>query len=178
MKARSFESLKLPGKILVSTYFINEEYNLPTISLAINPETLWDENIGILENEFKQREVPATFQYFTQGINFDFSINAGIRLGGLNIWTKPQKPFTIYTRDRFGEDFIQYQLFAGKQISEFSRIVFRNGGDDWEETLIRDPMTESLVSGMMKCGYMAYTPSSLFLNGAYWGIYNLSLIHI
>ena len=173
LKARSFESLKLPGKILVSTYFINEEHNLPTISLAVNPETLWDENIGILENEFKQREVPATFQYFTQGINFDFSINAGMRLGGLNIWTKPQKPFTIYTRDRFGEDFIQYQLFAGKQISEFSRIVFRNGGDDWEETLIRDPMTESLVSGMMKCGYMAYTPSSLFLNGAYWGIYNI-----
>ena len=34
-------------------------------------------------------------------------------------------------------------------------------------------MTESLVLGMMECGYMAYTPSSLFLNGAYWGIYNI-----
>ena len=178
LKARSFENLKLPGKILVSTYFINEEHNLPTISLAVNPETLWDENIGILENDFKQREVPATVQYFTQEIDFDFSINTGLRLGGLNIWTKPQKPFTIYTRNRFGEDFIQYQLFPSKQIANFSRIVFRNGGDDWEETLIRDPMTESLVNGMMDCGYMAYQPSSLFLNGEYWGIYNLSLIHI
>ena len=100
-------------------------------------------------------------------------MNAGARLGGENIWTKPQKPFTIYTRNRFGDDFINYRLFDNKQISRFSRIVLRNGGDDWEETLIRDPLTESLVSGMMSCGYMAYKPTSVFLNGSYWGIHNI-----
>ena len=100
-------------------------------------------------------------------------MNAGARLGGENIWTKPQKPFTIYTRNRFGDDFINYRLFENKQISRFSRVVLRNGGDDWEETLIRDPLTESLASGMMSCGYMAYKPSSVFLNGSYWGIHNI-----
>ena len=34
-------------------------------------------------------------------------------------------------------------------------------------------MTESLVAGMMDCGYMAYSPSALFLNGNYWGIHNI-----
>ena len=49
----------------------------------------------------------------------------------------------------------------------------RNGGDDWEETLLRDPMTQSLVKGMMNCGYMGYAPSAVvFLNGEYW-IYNI-----
>ena len=26
---------------------------------------------------------------------------------------------------------------------------------------------------MLDCGYMAYAPSSLYLNGDYWGIYNI-----
>ena len=159
--------------MMTSTYFIGEQSYLPSISLVAEPETLWDENIGIYENEFKQREIPVTIHYFTPETDYGFTANAGARLGGLNIWTKPQKPFTIYTRNRFGQDFIHYQLFENKQIANFSRIVFRNGGDDWEETLIRDPMTESLAMGMMDCGYMAYTPSALFLNGAYWGIYNI-----
>ncbi|SVA05369.1 uncharacterized protein METZ01_LOCUS58223 [marine metagenome] len=173
LKARSMEYDMLPGEIVTATYFIDEQSFLPTVSLVAEPETLWDADIGIYENEYKQREIPVRIEYFTPDTEHGFSVNAGARLGGLNIWTKPQKPFTIYLRDRFGDDHIHYQLFENKQITDFSRIVFRNGGDDWEETLIRDPMTESLVSSMMDCGYMAYTPSALFLNGEYWGIHNI-----
>ena len=173
LKARAFSENKLPGEIFMSTYFINEENHLPTVSLIAEPETLWDEDIGIYINEFKQREIPVNIQYFNDNSEIQFSASAGARLGGENIWMKPQKPFTIYTRGRFGQDYINYQLFDNKQIANFSRFVFRNGGDDWEETLIRDPMTESIVAGMMRCGYMAYTPSSLFLNGNYWGIHNI-----
>ena len=173
LKARSFESGILPGDIMTASYFIDEQHFLPTISLVAEPPTLWDADIGIYENEYKQREIPVSIHYFQTDTEPGFSIDAGARLGGMNIWTKPQKPFTIYTRDRFGEDLIPYQIFKNKPISDFSRIVFRNGGDDWEETLLRDPMTGSLVNGMMDCGYMAYQPSALFLNGEYWGVYNI-----
>ena len=173
LKARAIGHNKISGEIILSTYFISEQNFLPTISLVAEPRLLWDADIGIYENEYKQREIPVTLQYFTHEAENGFTSNVGARLGGLNIWTKPQKPFTIYTRDRFGDDFINYQLFKNKQITNFSRIVLRNGGDDWEETLIRDPMTEGIISGMMDCGYMAYQPSSLFLNGDYWGIYNI-----
>ena len=173
LKARSMEYDMLPGEIVTATYFIDEQSLISTVSLVVEPETLWDADIGIYENEYKQREIPVRVEYFTPDTDHGFSVNAGARLGGLNIWTKPQKPFTIYLRDRFGDDNIHYQLFGNKQVTDFSRIVFRNGGDDWEETLIRDPMTESLVSNMMDCGYMAYTPSALFLNGEYWGIHNI-----
>ena len=79
---------------------------------------------------------------------------------------------TIKNRTIF-DDYIDYQLLENKAITRYSRNVLRNGGDDWEETLLRDPMTQSLVNGMMKCGYMAYAPSALFLNGEYWGIHNI-----
>ena len=173
LKALSISENKLPSEILTSTYFINEPINLPSISLIAEPNTLWGDEIGIYQNEFKQREIPVSMQYFNNQAEYTFNVNAGARLGGMNIWTKPQKPFTIYTRGRFGDDFINYKLFKNKQIVNFSRIVLRNGGDDWEETLIRDPMTESLVSGQMNCGYMAYSPTSLYINGTYWGIHNI-----
>jgi len=173
LKARSMEAGRLPGEVISSTYFISEQSQIPTISLIAEPKTLWGQEIGIYENEYKQREIPITLHYFTPQNNFGFALDAGARLGGENIWTKPQKPFTIYTRNRFGNDILNYQLFKNKQITRFSRIVLRNGGDDWEETLIRDPMTESLVSGMMECGYMSYAPATVFLNGSYWGIHNI-----
>ncbi len=173
VKARSFEAGLLPGPIVAASYLIDEQSYLPTISLIAEPATLWDPHIGIYENEYKQREIPVNIDYFTSDEEPGFSVSAGARLGGMNIWTKPQKPFTIYMRNRFGNDLINYQLFPAKTITDFSRIVFRNGGDDWEETLIRDPMTESLVKGSMDCQYMSYQPSALFLNGTYWGIHNI-----
>ena len=173
LKARTIEPGTLPGDILSLSILIDESSSLPLISLTAEPPTLWDTDIGIYENEYKQREIPVRVEYFRPDQSLGFEINAGSRLGGMNIWTKPQKPFTIYTRDRFGADQIPYQIFAEKPIADFSRIVFRNGGDDWEETLLRDPMTESLVKGMMDCGYMAYQPASLYLNGEYWGLYNI-----
>ena len=42
---------KIPGQISSSTYFISEESQIPTISLIAEPGTLWDEEIGIYENE-------------------------------------------------------------------------------------------------------------------------------
>ena len=173
IRARTLVLEMLPGDLFFSTYLISEESNLATLSLILNPETLWDENIGLYQNQYKQREIPVAIQSFSSELNHEFSISAGLRLGGENIWTKPQKPFTIYTRNRFGADYLQYQIFENKSISNFSRVVFRNGGDDWEEALLRDAMTESIVSDRMACGIMAYRPARLFLNGSYWGIYNI-----
>ena len=173
LKARTIAEDRIQGEILTTSYLIDEPNHITTISLVAEPPTLWDADIGIYENEYKQREIPVTIEYFTPEAEHGFSINAGARLGGQNIWTKPQKPFTIYLRNRFGENELHYQLFENKPVTDFSRIVFRNGGDDWEETLIRDPMAESLMDGMMDCGYMAYSPTALFLNGEYWGIHNI-----
>ena len=95
LKARSMGLDKLPSEVLASTYFISEQNYLPTISLSAKPETLWDEDIGIYENEYKQREIPVTIEYFTPENNYQFTVSAGARLGGENIWTKPHKILVI-----------------------------------------------------------------------------------
>ncbi|MBC8478941.1 MAG: CotH kinase family protein, partial [FCB group bacterium] len=48
----------------------------------------------------------------------------------------------------------------------------RNGGNDWELAMLRDPLMTGLTEGL-NIGYQAYRPVVVFLNGAYWGIHNL-----
>ena len=94
IRARTLVLEMLPGDLFFSTYLISEESNLATLSLILNPETLWDENIGLYQNQYKQREIPVAIQSFSSELNHEFSISAGLRLGGENIWTKT--PETIY----------------------------------------------------------------------------------
>ena len=174
IKARAFEPDKLPGEISTNTYFINEsDFVLPVVSIVADPPTLWGEKIGIYQNEHKQREIPVSLEYFEANGDRGFKVNAGARLGGMNIWRFAQKPLAIYMRGRYGPNAINYQLFEGKAIGVFERIVFRNGGDDWDEAMLRDAMTESLLEGRMSNGIQAYSPSVVFLNGEYWGLHNI-----
>ncbi|MBN2012249.1 lamin tail domain-containing protein [candidate division KSB1 bacterium] len=174
LRARSYENGKLPGIVATKTYFINErEMTLPVASLVIDPEFLWGNTTGIYEKELKQREVPSHLSYFSPAGKELFDVNAGVRLGGMNIWRFAQKPLTIYMRSRYGDDAINYKLFPNKPIGVIKNIVFRNGGDNWPTTMLQDAMLESIVNGQMENGIQAYTPCVLFLNGEYWGISNI-----
>ena len=55
---RFIDENKLPGYILTITFLIDEPNHIPTISLSTDPLILWDDDLGIYENEFKQREIP------------------------------------------------------------------------------------------------------------------------
>jgi len=174
IRARAFQTGLLPGGITTNTYFFNEaDGALPIISLVADPDTLWGETIGIYQNGHKQREIPVSLEYFEADGERGFKVNAGARLAGMNIWRLAQKPFSIYMRNRYGDDAINYHLFDSKVIGHFERITLRNGGDDWDEAMLRDAMTEQLLKGQMSNGVQAYSPSVLFLNGQYWGIHNI-----
>ncbi|MDP8228994.1 MAG: CotH kinase family protein [Candidatus Electryoneaceae bacterium] len=174
IQAQSYAPDRLPGLISTGSYFIGESVsNLPIVSLVVDPFTMWDEQYGIYVNNHKQREVPITFTYFEPEGEFGFKVNAGTRIGGMNIWRFPQKPLTIYMRGRYGNDIINYPLFDTKPIGMFGRIVLRNGGDNWTNAMLRDPMTEAILSGQVNNGFQAYKPCRVYLNDEYWGLYNL-----
>ncbi|MCA9731314.1 MAG: CotH kinase family protein [Deferribacteres bacterium] len=177
LRARAFETGKLPGPIVTGTFLINEtSTTLPVASFVVDSLAFWDETKGIYANNFKQREIPFNLEFYeTAAMNTppDFVTGAGTRIGGLNIWRFPQKPLTVYFRDRYGADVLDYHLFKSKPIGTFKRFVFRNGGDNWEKAMLRDPMTESIIQGQMLPTTQAYRPSVLFLNGQYWGIHNI-----
>ena len=186
VRARVFESGKVPGPIATSTYLYGEAFNgLPIVSVVADPETLFGNDIGIYENThepvtsgmnevYKGKDAPGHVEFFPQDSSEGFAVNGGIRIGGENNWgSHDQKALNISLRGKYGDDNLKYDLFPGSGIPNHSAFTLREGGDDWDDAMLRDGMWNSIAEGYLNAETTNFRPSVVFLNGAYWGVYNI-----
>ncbi|MFZ1292495.1 MAG: lamin tail domain-containing protein [Melioribacteraceae bacterium] len=174
LKVRAFETYKLPSKIITKSYFINENFSIPIISLSTEPSILFDNSFGIYANNFKEREIPISIDLIESNGNLGLNVNAGLRLTGQASLFYPQKSFTISADNRFGSDEIDYKFFENRNYSTFNSIYLRNAGvPDNRSTFFRDALQHSLLINKIDIDCQAYKPSLVFINGNYWGIYNI-----
>lgn len=176
LRARTFEDGKIPGKLETHTYFIDEPSRpLPVVAFTVEPDNFFDNTLGIYENVYKGREAANSLEYYAPDRSPAFKVNSGTKIGGENIWRFAQKPLNIAMRGKYGDDLINYQIFPSEPVGTFDAIGFRNGGDNWTNAMLRDPMSPSIVRGQMNNEVAWYRPAVLYLNGAYWGIHNVRL---
>lgn len=172
IRARSYSSGLLPGKIISRSFFIMEQPSLPVVSMIINPDFLWNPEIGIYVDEnIEQRtdwERSCSMEYFNTNHLLDFTIGADIRLFGNTSYYYPQKTLSV-----FPESSLEYQLFPTRETDKFYSFLLRSSSDDWPYTMMRDALMQSIVSDQLRLDYQAYSPSVLFINGSYWGIHNI-----
>jgi parallel beta-helix repeat protein len=173
IKARAFVSGKLPGEVATESYIIGKETDLPVLSVSTSHQNLWGFDFGLYQNNFKNREIFAHLEYFNEDGNKEFKINAGLQLFGSQIFLFDQKPFSIFFRNRYGQDTLNYRLFKNKELSTYHSLVLRNGGNDNNLTMFRDGLGAALVENQMDIDYQSYLPLVLYVNGEYWGIFNL-----
>ena len=173
VRAYSIEENYIPSLIVTHTYFINESNSLPVVSVSTTPSLLWDDQTGIYKNDITDVEIPVNIEFYEPDGTKGFSMDSGMQIGGWNIFRYAQNPLNIYARNKYEYDFIEYQIFNNKYISQFKKIVLRNGGDDWHGAMFRDAMMQSLAIGRMSNAVMSYRPCVVFLNGEYWGIHNI-----
>ncbi|MDC3255373.1 lamin tail domain-containing protein [bacterium] len=178
VRAQSFAPGHVPSSLSTQTYFVNEgESSLPTVSVVVEPKEFFDPTIGIYSNVHKGREAAGTISFYEQSQELGFQVNAGIKIGGENIWRFAQKPLNVKLRGKYGDDLIPYKVFPNDSRSLFQEIGFRNGGDNWANSMLRDAMAPFIVQGQLDCDVANYRPVSLYLNGSYWGIHNLRARH-
>jgi len=186
LAACTFAPGYLPSQTITQTYFINEQYSLPVISLCTDPANFFDWETGIYvmgpnaspdyphfgANFWQDWEKPLHLEFFEPDGTPGFSLDAGVQIFGS--WSRlyPQKSLAIYARDRYGYPEINYQIFPSKPISEFQAIVLRNSGQDWGKTFFRDAMMHTLISET-DVDIQAYRPAMVFINGKIWGIHNI-----
>lgn len=109
----------------------------------------------------------------------EFSIPVGIRVRGGASRMYGQKGFNVYLREEYGQKNLKYPLIPGdldtegKQIKKYKSFMLRNGGNDTEYSKIRDVFNQSMV-GDRNYSVQAARPCVLFINGEYWGLYNLT----
>ncbi len=161
----------LPSKEVSHSYFVGNDKQLPVISLIINPDFLWSDSIGIFNDfEIAKRtlwERSSKIQYFKSN-TLKFETNNEIRLFGNTAYLLPQKSFAV-----FADNEIQYQIFDGKEISVFDSFILRSSSDDWTKTMFRDGFVHSIVQEKLQIDYQAYQPTVLYINGEYFGIFNM-----
>ena len=125
-------------------------------------------------------ERPVEIAYFdSDKETLEFEEAAGIRLHGGASRMYGQKSFNFYFREDYGNKNLKYALIPGdldadgKQIAKYKSFMLRNGGNDTEYSKIRDVFNQDRLSDRA-FSVQAAMPCVLFLNGEYWGLYNLT----
>lgn len=172
LKARAFDSHKLPGPVATRTYFINETTTLPVFSLTADPDHLWDNDIGIYVDENiasrKEWERPGYLEFFEDDGHLAFEQETSIRLFGRTAIYIPQKSLSF-----FFSNTLRYPLFSDHYVKEFDSFLLRSSSDDWHLTMFRDGFIQEMVQANLHMDTQDYRPAVLFINGEYWGIHNI-----
>ncbi|WP_024861249.1 CotH kinase family protein [Ruminococcus flavefaciens] len=124
-------------------------------------------------------ERPANIEIFENGKSV-VSQNVGIRTKGAASRAWAQKSFNIFARMDYGKSSVEYDLFEGKSTKEknnkvidsFDGFTIRNGGNDNMAGFFRDSVNQSLVSDR-DMATQATSECILFIDGEFWGIYQL-----
>jgi hypothetical protein len=146
LKSFSLKKNNLPSQICYQTYFINENTDLPVISIIADPFDLFDADSGIYTNYSMDWEKPAHVEFFEDDKSLGFKENCGIEIYGNQSATAPQKSISVKFKDKYGASKIDYALFPEFPLTTFKAFVLRNSGNDFQYTHLRDAVMQKLMS--------------------------------
>ncbi|UCH15781.1 MAG: CotH kinase family protein, partial [Bacteroidales bacterium] len=124
-------------------------------------------------------ERSASVEYFNsneQDGSLDFQENCGIRIhGGASRSTRKtlKRSFKIGFKGVYGPTKLRERVFGNDSPDRYDWLVLRGGFDERLENQVVDPWVKSTMRDM---GHYAARSKfvHLYLNGMYWGMYNLS----
>ncbi len=163
--------------------------SLPVLSLAGDPQRLFGD-AGIYPNPRERgndAEVEVGFDLFHLPGNAAAAFSGGLRVhGGDARHNHEKKPLRLEFSEAYSGDFLEHPLFPEAAAQRFRSLVLRGQGHDaWTEPRGNDPdsrayhatyLRDAFVRrAALKMGLLAPADRyiHLFLNGAYWGLYNL-----
>lgn len=184
----------LPSPVITRSYiYNNHDYYLPVISIATNPDNLYDGKIGVYtdgingvsgrnhgaSNINMDWERPVNFEYITPDGNMAVNQEAEFVISGG--WSRHYAPssFKIKGTNRYeGKKAIDYYpFFRYNPYHKFRQIMIRNGGNDnnsQSHGRVRDAITQQiLLSSGFNCDCQDYQPVHVFFNGRYIAQLNL-----
>lgn len=174
LRARAFKEECLPSRIATNTFIDEEGFDLDVISLVTDSSNLWGPE-GIYDNRFTGLEKPIHIEYFNNAGVLQFEIDAGVKNHAPD--NRPQQSLRLYARSNYGDTYIYHQIFEDKDLPWYKRLILRNGANDGQQlarTHFRDGMAHRIFSEIDPDNiYSAHKPVNVYLNGEYWGIYNL-----
>lgn len=176
VRARGFSTNPqiLPSFIETNTYLINENHILPVFSFAGNA------NLLQLFNGNQSLTPIGNFEYFDkQGVFVDENLG-DFNKNGNDSWNYPQRGVDFVSRDGYGyKRRLQHNFFSTTPRTEFRRLMVKAAANDNYPfssggAHIRDPFIQTLSQrSNLDLDERSNTNIVLYVNGQYWGVYNL-----
>ncbi|MCY7410158.1 MAG: lamin tail domain-containing protein [Chitinophagales bacterium] len=176
VKAKCFSTAGLlPSTSTTHTLFINETFSLPVISITTDSLNLWGVN-GICDNWWEDWKKPCYIEYFdTSGIN-NFRQRSSLKIdgGAGGSRSQPQHSFRLDAdNNALGDGPFQYPLIPDREKrKEYESIYLRNGSNMYLGLFYKDALQCKIFRDTYT-NYQEYTPTVVFINGEYWGVYEL-----
>ncbi|HNW86551.1 MAG TPA: lamin tail domain-containing protein [Candidatus Limiplasma sp.] len=200
LRARAFDPAGLlqPSETTTQTYLPNVYHAFPIVSVVADPNELWSAENGMLTigpNVDKSKGIPFKntvyrefgkiaregyiemylkdgTQLFSQGMEF--------ALQGQYSLDMPQKSMKIKSKAKYGEKYFEAKLFDDRPYTEYKGFVLRNSGNDCVWTRMNDGFQSRLIDAFNAFSstpstviHQAWNPVVVYLNGQYWGHYNM-----
>ena len=179
VRAKCFSSNAqiLPSFTESNTYFINENHNFPVLS--VGSKDFNDLFAGSTD------EIMSSFEYYDANKQFQFELEGDFRGHGNDSWNFSQKGIRFYARDQYGyANKIDHPIFPTSSRTDFDVLIIRNSGSDnypggsivygRPTCHLRDGYIQSLADKhQLNVDTRKYQPCIVYLNGQYWGIYEM-----
>ncbi len=193
VRARAYVDGLWPSRVATGTYSEDPAIlaGVRVISLTVDPPDLWDETTGIYvpgpgaepgypyfgANFWQVWEKDLHVEVFDRDGTAMVAQDAGIQIAGGYSRAFDQRNFELLARTGYGPDAFDAPLFDDEDIGAFQRLYLRNGGD-WCGTQLVDGTVQALFRDPEGRRYaavdaQAYEPVLVYLNGAFWGLYEL-----
>lgn len=189
VRARIFEPNQIPSVTFNKSFVYNSNHQIDVIYLTTEPDNFFDEDTGIYvfgpeenyetsfpfmgANFWQDWERPIHFAYYKNNSTAPaVEYNAGVKIFGG--WSRghAQKSLSLFARGQYGASEFEYPFFEELDYDEFESVVLRNSGNDWLASSIKDISLTSLMTGT-DLDFQAYHSVATYLNGQYWGMYNI-----
>ncbi len=176
LKARAFSDSLLPSTITVASYLLGVDHVTPVISVVTDHSNLYGAT-GIFDNWAFDWEKAAYVEYFDSAHQLIFSSNAGMQVdgGAGGSRSNPQHSFRLEMDDAvLGDSAVNYPLIPNRPYrSKYGKFYLRNGSNQYLVYPYKDACQTEILGGETNNYYSAWRPVSVYINGGYFGLYEL-----
>lgn len=135
-----------------------------------------DRKLGANYNQRgREWERPAHWTYTSAGgKEVLYESDLMIRIFGAFSRYQKQRNFALIARKGYGGSTLDYPFFSNRPFTSYESLVLRCSAKDAVATKLRDIMMTGLIEDAgLDTAVQAYVQTALYLNGQYWGVYNL-----
>ena len=175
VRAAAFSAGLQPSEITSFTYLFEEPHTLPVVCVNGDPDDIARVLAATKRSEKVERE--AFIQYYEPDGTLGVQFPCGIKAKGAGTLVYSQKSLAIHLRAAYGQTEVTYPFYSDTELTTFVSLALRNSGQDYggfsTGARMRDSFASRAVMGM-DIDYALTRPVVMYLNGRYYGIYDLN----